>query len=109
MSTGPKSGWGGRRPGSGRPRDTLTVEQVNALLRSAKKYAKKYGKTVDEILLDLIYSDDIAPTVRGSCIRTFKQYTVAPLKEGGLTDKTLGPSIYLPEEKGQVVELKKVS
>lgn len=110
MSTGPKSGWGGARPGSGPKRQTLSVRQVQGMLRTAKKYAKKHGKSIDEVLLDFVYAEDTSDKDRIACIKIFKEYTIAKIQEGGETDKALGPGIYLPTEKpdpSKVVPIKK--
>ena len=56
MSTGPKAAWGGARTGAGRPRKTVAQQRIDQLLRTAKKYAKKHDKSVDDILLDVIYA-----------------------------------------------------
>ena len=51
------SRWGGKRRGAGRlPKYMLTDNQIKAMMRKAKAYAKQYGKTVDEILLDIVYA-----------------------------------------------------
>lgn len=107
MSTGPKSGWGGRREGSGAKKQTLSAAQVAEMLSKAKEYAKKYGKTVDEVLLDYIYGEDKKESLQA--IKLFKDKTMATITEGGDTDQNLGPGIYLPGEKpdpAKVVPLK---
>lgn len=109
MSTGPKSGWGGARPNSGPKKQTLSALQVQIMLDKAKEYAKKYKKTVDDILLQFIYSEELNEKDRIACIKLWKEYTVAKLQEGGETDNALGPQVYLPEEKpdpSKVVQLK---
>ncbi len=93
---------GGKREGSGRKKETLSITQVNAMLTSAKKYAKKHKKSIDEILLDFIYDtskdNKIAVKNRIACIKLWKEYTIAKLQEGGETDTTLGPTIFLPKK-----------
>lgn len=109
MSTGPKSNWGGARPNSGPKKQTLSAHQVQLMLDKAKEYAEKFGKTIDEILLDFIYEDDMPKKDRAACIKLWKEYTIAKISEGGEADKNLGPGIYLPGEKPdptKVVELK---
>ena len=97
MSTGPKSGWGGAREGSGRPKETLSAQQVRIMLSTAKKYADKYGKDIDEVLLDFVYGEEVPTKDRIACLKIWKEYTVAKLQEGGDTDKALGPAVFLPE------------
>jgi len=89
---------GGARPGSGRKKETLTAVQVREMLSAAKKYAKKYGKSIDEILLDFIYAEGNARD-RLAAIKLWKEYTVAKLQEGGETDTTVTPELYLPEKR----------
>ena len=104
-----KENRGGARPNSGPKKETLSQRQVQAMLVAAKKYAKKHGKTIDEILLDIIYEDGGKRDTLAA-IKLWKEYTVAKLQEGGETDKGLsGPAVYLPEHKpvdGKVVPLK---
>ena len=110
MSTGPKAGWGGPRPGSGPKKKTLSLHQVQLMLEKAKEYAEKKKKTIDDILLEFIYDEKSPLRDRAACIKLWKEYTIAKMQEGGETDKEAGPGIYLPGEKPdqtKVVELKK--
>lgn len=99
MATGPKSAWGGKRPGAGRPVNTLNAQQVDNMLTAAEKKAEEKGKTIDEILLGFIYDENNTKSERRQCIKVWKEYTMARLSEGGDTDKQLGPQVYLPEER----------
>ena len=118
MTTGPKHGWGGRRDGAGaKNKKTLSAHQVELMLKKAKEYAKKYGKTIDDILLQFIYNEgeekgELTKKDRAACIKVWKEYTVAKIQEGGKTDEALGPGIYLPEERpdpSKVVPISKAS
>lgn len=112
MTTGQKQdARGGARAGSGRkPGGTATVSavQVEKMLRTARKYRKKYGKTIDDVLLGFIYGetdkDGVVPKIsdRVTCIKVYKEYTIAKMQEGGETDKALGPSVFLPEQRPQL-------
>ncbi len=109
------SNWGGARPGSGPKAETLSVSQVRAMLKKAETYAKEFGKDVDDILLDFIHATGERgeqATINQSiaCIKLWKEYTIAKLEEGSEADRTLGPSIYLPEQKptlAAVTDIKK--
>jgi len=114
---------GGKREGSGRKpgyspgRETLSVRQVKEMLAKSKQYAKKYGKTIDEILLDFIHgvveiplvgeSGDLESLIakrvptrdRIACIKLWKEYTSPKITEGSEADKNIGPAFYLPEQK----------
>lgn len=108
MATGPKGGWGGKREGSGRKKETLSGNQVREMLAKAKKYAEKHGKTIDEILLDIIYAEETGVKDQLAGIKLWKEYTIAKIQEGGDTDTELGPNIFLPEKRpdtSNVVEL----
>ena len=91
---------GGYRPGAGRKRETLSVTQVREMLAKAEAYAEKYGKTVNDILLEFVYG-----TVKGvtkkdqlAAIKLWMDKTHIPVTEGGEADEVLGPGIYLPEQ-----------
>lgn len=83
------------------------------MLDAAKKFAKKHGKTIDEILLEFIYGEtEVAMTAEGdildnarvkvatkdriACIKLWKEFTHPKLSEGGAADQE-GPSVFLPE------------
>lgn len=98
-----KSGRGGARPGAGRPKKTNTQEQVDQMLAAGKRWAKKEGVTLDDLLLACAYGKDgfteatIAQRTRA--IGLFKQFTMASVHESHIeVTKQAGPGIYLPEE-----------
>jgi hypothetical protein len=72
------------------------------MLSAAKKRAKAEKKSIDEILLDIIYTADAAPRDVLPAIKLWKEYTIAKLAEGGETDKKAGPAVYLPEQRPQL-------
>ena len=81
MSTGPKSRWGGKRQGAGRPRKEYDANQVQAMRDAEEKYAQKYGKTLDDILLEIIYEDEIdgqPVTIRNkmAALKIFMDYSM---------------------------------
>lgn len=110
-------GRGGARPGSGRkPGGIPTVSglQIERMLRAARRYKRKYGKSVDDVLLGFIYGEAMeGETVkiaeRVACIKVFKEYTIAKMQEGGETDQALGPAVFLPEQRPQLTVVKKES
>jgi hypothetical protein len=115
MSTGPKlENRGGARAGAGRKKgsgQTLSARQVRAMLRKAREYAIKHGKTIDELLLDWIYGADGESTPRLehriACVKLWKEYTIAKLQEGGEVDRSLaGPAIFLPEQRPRLEPVK---
>ena len=90
---------GGKREGAGRKPETLSGRQVKEMLKTAKEWAKEQGKTIDDILMYIIYDKKTNDNSRLAAIKLFKEYTIAKIQEGGEMDKVLGPTIYLPEQK----------
>ena len=91
--------WGGTRPGAGRPKASLTERAVRKMLSAQRKAEKEHGATIDEVLLDIIYSKKTPPTARLTGIKLWKEHTQARPTEGKTkVDETItGPTIYLPE------------
>jgi len=93
---------GGSRPNTGPKPQTLSANQVLKMLRKARKWAKKMGKDIDDILLGFIYDENGKMVERTACIKLWKEYTIAKMAEGGQTDKGLGPAVFLPEQRPQL-------
>jgi len=103
MSTGPKSRWGGKRQGAGRPRKKLDANQVQAMRDAEEKYAQKYGKTLDDLLCEIIFEDEIdgqPVTIRNkmAAIKLFKGYTMRCPDERDLVAAPEEPPIWLPPQ-----------
>ena len=100
---------GGARPNTG-PKPgtlrTLSASQVQKMLRTAKKWAKRTGKSIDDVLCSIIYNDEAKNSDRLAGIKVFKEYTAAKLQEGGEADKALGPALYLPEQRPSLSAVK---
>lgn len=115
MSTGPKSGWGGKRAGSGRKSIFgLTEKQIKDMLRTARKFAREHGKTLDEVLLGIIYDNQVLefkdkvgldikvpavdPKTRVMGIKVFKEFSMGKSSEQNvkIMDERY-PVIGLPE------------
>lgn len=102
---------GGKRAGSGRKaggtNSALSQNQLDTLMRTAKKYARKHKKTVEELLLDLVYGFSEDPKFgdkeRLQAMKLFLDRTNIPVSEGSDADKELGkkyePQVYLPERR----------
>ena len=81
------------------------------MLQTAKRFAKKYGETIDEVLLTMVHAPEVhgeKVTVRDrlAAIKVF--YERLTLQEGGEADQFPGPAVYLPEmrpDEGKVVSL----
>ena len=94
-----KENRGGARPNSGPKRQTLSVRQIREMRKAAEKRAKQEGKTLYDILLDFSYDNDLSVKDRQASIKLYLDKMHISVSEGGETDKALGPSIYLPEQK----------
>ena len=107
--TGRKENRGGARAGAGRKKETLSVRQVKAMLSAAKKKAKEHGRSIDDVLLELIYEG--SDTNKLAAIKLFKTFTMAQMSEGGDIDRqaaSSGPAVYLPQQRadeGKVVPI----
>ena len=106
MTTGPKATparntHGGARPGAGRPKQTLTEKAVRKMLRTQRKWETESGKSIDQVLLELVYNQDgqTPPTVRLGAIKLWKEHTQARPRESDhkVDDAISGRTIYLPE------------
>ncbi len=93
-----KDNRGGRREGAGRKPETLSQRQVALMLKTAKKWAAEQGKTVDDILLGIIYKVDANDSSILAAIKLFKDHTMATMKEGGDTDRIVTPQVFVPEK-----------
>ncbi len=95
------TGWGGKRANqTGRPpKYMLTDYQIEQMHKKAKKYAKEQGKTIDEILLDIIYFTGRTETrEKLAAIKLFKDYTMQKSTEKDVNiNVNQGPVIGLPE------------
>lgn len=69
------------------------------MLRKAKRAAKRYGKDLDDVLLEICYDAQIRKTEVLAAIKLFKDCTMIRPSEGGEADKTLGPAIFLPDQR----------
>jgi len=102
VATGPKKkeNRGGARPGAGRKPQSVSQSQVKAMLRAARKRAKEAGRTIDDILLDVMYGLDEQTKDKLAAIKIFKDFTMAKQTESTVehTRRTVGP-VCLPERR----------
>lgn len=67
------------------------------MLLKARNAARRYGKDVDDVLLELIYTADLAARDKIAAIKVWKACTLPKITEDGETNKALGPGVLLPE------------
>ena len=92
-----KENRGGARPNSGPKPFSLSASQVEALLRTVKKFSKEHGKSIDDILVGMVYDKDITDNNRLAAIKLVKDLSAPKISEGGAADRQLGPAVFLPE------------
>lgn len=107
---------GGFRAKAGRPKETLSYNQVREALDKAAEYVEMTGKTIDEILLDFIYdlvpNEEVVTRDRLAAMKLWKDCTRVKISEGSEADKELGPEFYLPERRpdpAKIVPIKEAS
>ncbi len=100
---------GGPRPGAGRPKRTLSQAAVEWAWKTRDKYEQRYGKSVEELLLDIAYAvdwaKDVSVHVRLKAIQEIHRLTSPPLSEDGEANQR-GVIVRLPvrqDDPGKVV------
>lgn len=68
------------------------------MLDAAEARAKASGKTIDELLLDVIYDPETPGKDFLAAVKLWKDKTMAQITEGGDADRQLGPALFLPEK-----------
>lgn len=91
---------------------TLSVRHVARLLRLGRRYEKKHGRDVHDILLSIIYGMDLegnaveATTAeRLEAIRLFYDFTMARITEGGEVDRRLGSDPSLRDDRPNLASI----
>jgi hypothetical protein len=103
MPTGPKTGWGGKREGSGAPTKSITAKQAEKLITAAEKFTNEQGVSPYDLLMQYAYGiekgQEFPASSKLKALEKYFDLTMARLSEGGETDKNLGPQTFLPEER----------
>lgn len=102
MANKPKgAGWGGSRKGSGRKQVHISTDsQIKAMHRAARKRAKEEGKTIDEVLVAIIYEPETTTKDRLAAIKLFKEFTMPKRTESDVkVNKSEEPRLMYPEKK----------
>jgi hypothetical protein len=69
------------------------------MLRKARKFAKKYGRDIDDLLLEFAFDPNGRVQDRLAAVKVFKDLTMPKISEGGEADKQLGPAVFLPSQR----------
>ncbi len=96
--TAKKENRGGARPNSGPKPFSLSASQVKALLRTVKKFTKEHGKSIDDILVGMVYAESTTDNNRLAAIKLVKDLSAPKISEGGEADKNLEPAVFLPKQ-----------
>ncbi len=99
--TGPKKveNRGGRRANqTGRPRIEISDREVKKLLKAARKKEQESGKSVYDILMEMIYSGNERERAPG--LRLYLDAVISKSKQQDVkvTDNR-APSVFLPEQR----------
>jgi len=110
MNTGLKSSWGGKRKGAGRPRKNLSVFKIMNVMQIAEIYAEKYERTAFEILLEIIYmeqlyGDPISIRDKIAAIKIVLKIIMRCPDESAFVVAPNEPSIWLPERQPDPAKL----
>ncbi len=89
---------GGKREGSGRKPETLSVRQLKEFERAAEAMAKEHGVTLQDIVLGFAYDETAPMKDRLAASKLYWDKSVISATEGGEADKTIGPAVFLPEK-----------
>jgi hypothetical protein len=82
------------------------------LLRTCRRYAKKHGYDVHDVLLSIIYGKDMAGNTievatadRIEAIRVLYEFTMPRITEGGEVDRLLGSDPSLVEDRPNLMPI----
>jgi len=95
---------GGRRDYQpGRPKKSLAQARIDGFLKESGRYKRKHGKSVEELLLDVIHAVgwavDATMTSRLNAMRIYFQQTMPSVSESNVTvSRAEGPGVLLPPE-----------
>ena len=94
---------GGKRAGAGRKlgyspgREALSVRQAKEFEATARKLAKEFGKTIQEIIGRQIYDPEASLKDVQTAANLFWKYSVIGASEGGDADVKV-PQVFVPEK-----------
>lgn len=87
---------GGARERAGRKPLTISQKALHRMLAAERKMTKETGKTIDDILLHIIYGKNVKNAERVAAIKVWKDYTMVKVTENTTTLTNQGPVITLP-------------
>lgn len=90
--------YGGKREGAGRKPEALSVRQAKSFEETATRLAKKHGKTMQDVIGDMVYDPEASNKDMQTAANLFWKFSVIGATEGGEADKILGPAVFLPKQ-----------
>ena len=99
MSTKPKKdNRGGARANSGPKSTTVSASQLKEMRDAAAAAAEKHGTTLFDVCLAWIYDPALKIDRRQAAWKMYTDKMLIQVSEGSEADKTVGPSVFLPEQ-----------
>lgn len=105
---------GGYREGSGRKSrltalaNGVTATHIAHMIEIAEEFAEATGKTIDHVLISIIYSKSTEVREKLAAIKIYKEFTIgkyAQEKEAE-AEAAQGPQFYLPERRPDPAKIK---
>jgi hypothetical protein len=105
-----KENRGGKREGAGRPKKEKNYSEdfKEKLLEALEVKAKDTGKSIYQVMVDLIYDEKTQSSVKQAMIKLVKEVFVVSESKKTVENYDLGPKVYLPEVKPKPDEIKKM-
>ncbi len=100
---------GGARPGAGRKPKGFSSKRIDAMLKAARRYRRKCGKSPEELLMDIAYKADGAQDAtlaqRVRALGIYFQHTMPTTSESEITvNKPRAPYVYRNEDERKAIE-----
>jgi len=103
---GVKGKSGGARPNAGRPKKTLTQQQVSKIIKSVEKKGKEKGISWSDSFAEMLFDPVANYRERLQAFRLFMEITISKSIEQNINvNKGQAPKIYLPEKKPDPAKL----
>jgi hypothetical protein len=91
---------GGARPNAGRPKKTLTQQQVSKIIKAVEKKGKENGISWSDSFAEMLFDPVANYRERLQAFRLFMEITISKSIEQNINvNKNQAPKIYLPEKR----------
>jgi hypothetical protein len=102
-----KENRGGKREGAGRPKKEKNYSEdfKEKVFEALEEKAKETGRTIYQVMVDLVYDDNTQSSVKQGMIKLIKEIFV--ISESKRTvEEIKGPTIYVPVQMEKPEEIK---